>query len=125
MLWPSTICSDFFGLPKTIQELLKEHRGIKQLYEWQQQMLGRILQTERNVIYCVPTSGGKTLVAEMMIFRELILNRRNVLFVLPYISLVQEKIRSLIPFSIRCEFALEEYAGTKGKIPCIKRKLGR
>lgn len=108
-------------MPKYVKKLLEDHRKITKLYEWQEQTLDRILQTNRNVIYSVPTSGGKTLVAEVMILRELLLNRKNVLFILPYISLVQEKLRSMIPFSLKCDFTLEEYAGTKGRIPCVQR----
>lgn len=109
-------------MPIIVKRLLQENRGIQKMYEWQEDLLRRMIATERNLIYCVPTSGGKTLVAEMMIFRELMLHQRNVVLILPYISIVQEKIRSLIPFSLKCDFTLEEYAGTKGKLPCPKRR---
>jgi POLQ-like helicase len=105
-----------------VKRLLKETRGIDKMYDWQEEILRKMMKTERNLIYSVPTSGGKTLVAEIMIFRELLLHQRNVVLILPYISIVQEKMRSLIPFSVKCDFTLEEFAGTKGKIPCVKRR---
>ena len=57
--------------------------------------------------------------------RELLCNKNNCLFVLPYVSIVQEKIRSLSPLAAALQFAIEEYAGHTGSCPPRMRKSER
>jgi hypothetical protein len=115
--------SSFFGLPPLVKSLLKENRGICQLYAWQKECLclPRVLDGG-NLLYSLPTGGGKTLVAEILILRQLLLLRRDVLLILPYVSLVQEKVRELTAFALALEFVVEEYAGGRGKTPPIRRR---
>lgn len=110
----------FFGLPSKVKDLILRFKGIQDLYgkyftffsfrfspyfnsiiifyslllsEWQKTCLSLdSLQQRRNLIYSLPTSGGKTLVAEILIFKELLCRKKDALVILPYISLVQEKV---------------------------------
>uniref|UniRef100_A0A3P8X7X2 Helicase C-terminal domain-containing protein n=1 Tax=Esox lucius TaxID=8010 RepID=A0A3P8X7X2_ESOLU len=92
----TTDLGPFFGLPTKVKELIRNLKGINDLYEWQNTCLNLdSVQQRRNLIYSLPTSGGKTLVAEILILKELLCRNKDALFILPYISLVQEKLHML------------------------------
>lgn len=113
----------FFGLTKRHKEFILKTKNIEGLYDWQEECLGlKAIHEKTNLIYALPTSGGKTLVAEIAMFREILLRKKNVIFVLPYVSIVQEKVEDLTPFAIEFNFIVEDYSGGKGPIPPTKRR---
>lgn len=87
----------YFGLPPSMVQFYAQ-KGITHLYEWQGQCLLKNGVLEgRNITYSAPTSGGKTLVAEILMARRLFHNptKNRAIMVFPYVSLVVEKYNQL------------------------------
>ncbi|KAJ9142142.1 Helicase and polymerase-containing protein TEBICHI [Pleurostoma richardsiae] len=86
-----------YGLP--IQLVTNfSNLGIRSIYPWQKQcLLGPGLLTgEKNLVYSAPTGGGKSLVADVLMLKRVLKDREaKALLVLPYVALVQEKVRWL------------------------------
>ncbi|GLI65409.1 hypothetical protein VaNZ11_008967 [Volvox africanus] len=88
-------------------------KGVTKLYPWQAAAL-ECGEDGHNLVYCAPTSGGKSLVAEILMIRRLVAAARTrqrsllngpqaattslfprALLVLPYVSIVSEKAEHL------------------------------
>ena len=83
-------------LPSLVKNFLSS--GVKSIYPWQSEWLLRsgALDGQRNLVYTAPTGGGKSLVAEVLMLKKVIENPgQKALLVLPYVALVQEKVRCL------------------------------
>ena len=86
-----------YGLPKQLTQNLAS-LGIKSIYPWQSECLLRsgALDGETNLVYTAPTGGGKSLVADVLMLKKIVENPgKKALLVLPYVALVQEKLRWL------------------------------
>ncbi|KAF4968140.1 hypothetical protein FSARC_4415 [Fusarium sarcochroum] len=86
-----------YGLPQQLVDNFVS-LGIKQIYPWQKSCLKGpgLLTGEKNLVYCAPTGGGKSLVADVLMLKRILEEKgTKALLVLPYVALVQEKVRWL------------------------------
>ncbi|UPK89599.1 hypothetical protein LCI18_000534 [Fusarium solani-melongenae] len=86
-----------YGLPRHLVDNFSS-LGIKQIYPWQKSCLKGpgLLTGEKNLVYCAPTGGGKSLVADVLMLKRILEEKgTKALLVLPYVALVQEKVRWL------------------------------
>lgn len=97
-----------WGLPREVVEQYKQ-KGIEEMFEWQKDCLSnmKVLFEATNLMYSAPTSAGKTLVSEILMIKTCIERRKKGLMILPFISVVREKmfyLRDLLtPAGIRVE----------------------
>lgn len=82
---PAAVCAVYAG------------QGVTTMYDWQVECLKLpgVISGARNLVYSAPTSGGKTLVSELLLLKRVVIERRKALFILPYVSIVNEKVRDL------------------------------
>jgi DNA polymerase theta len=86
-----------YGLPRQLVANFSK-LGIQSIYPWQKHcLLGPgILKGEKNLVYSAPTGGGKSLVADVLMLKQVLADRdAKAMLVLPYVALVQEKVRWL------------------------------
>ncbi|KAH8700613.1 putative DNA-directed DNA polymerase theta [Talaromyces proteolyticus] len=86
-----------YGLPPALVANFKAV-GIENVYPWQASCLlvrGH-LTGEKNLLYSAPTGAGKSPVADVLMLKRIIENpARKAIIVLPYVALVQEKLKWL------------------------------
>ncbi|KAI9372787.1 hypothetical protein BJX61DRAFT_505709 [Aspergillus egyptiacus] len=86
-----------FGLPLSLVNNFAA-LGVNSIYQWQAAcLLGEgLLEGKRHLIYTAPTGGGKSLVADVLMLKRIIEDpSRKAILVLPYVALVQEKLKWL------------------------------
>ncbi|KAH8431769.1 uncharacterized protein LDX57_009422 [Aspergillus melleus] len=86
-----------YGLPPTLVKNFAAV-GVSSIYPWQSSCLlaPGLLEGKRHLIYTAPTGGGKSLVADVLMLKRIIENPScKAILVLPYVALVQEKLKWL------------------------------
>jgi DNA polymerase theta len=101
-----------------------EQLNLTKLYDWQAECLYETnVLRGNNLVYCAPTSGGKTLVAELVLLKTVISLQKKAIFVLPFVSLVLEKekhLKKMISYYNRAlldkylKVQIKAYYGEKG-----------
>ncbi|KAK3953105.1 hypothetical protein QBC32DRAFT_388704 [Pseudoneurospora amorphoporcata] len=103
---PTSTNDPFLSLSHPVYKLPKHlvanfaSLGIKSIYPWQKQcLLGPgLLSGDKNLVYSAPTGGGKSLVADLLMLKRVLedpAGEAKAILVLPYVALVQEKVRWL------------------------------
>ncbi|XP_018568952.2 DNA polymerase theta [Anoplophora glabripennis] len=64
------------------------------MFPWQVECLSNIsvLNDRANLVYSAPTSAGKTLIAEILAIKTVLEYQKKVIFILPFVSIVREKM---------------------------------
>lgn len=103
-------------IPVAIAQSFHRVGGISTLYEWQDECLRQITgRSWSTVIYSAPTSGGKSLVADIVLLRRLIYQGHRALIVCPFVSICRERaafLRSIVGAS---GITIEEFHGPVSK----------
>ena len=88
------VCQEY-NLPPHVADCYAKI-GIKTFYPWQLECLRTthaLNDHGKNLVYCAPTGGGKTLISELIMLKTCLIMGRKAVFVLPFVSLVSEKER--------------------------------
>lgn len=90
------LTNEKFNLPYYAINYLKE-KNIISLFEWQYKCLqcNGVLEGKRNLVFSAPTSAGKSIVPDILLYNQLSNRRKKVLIVLPYVALSLEKLNHL------------------------------
>jgi len=86
----------YWGIPPRIASRYETEGKVKGLYPWQIECLTGTDETNQilrggNLVYVAPTGGGKSLVADILLLRNIYSTGRKGLYIVPYVSMVREK----------------------------------
>ena len=103
-----------WGLPREV--LTRYHEaGITHMFAWQAECLSLDgVLSGKNLVYCAPTSAGKTLVAELLLLKRVLETKQKVLFILPFVSVAGEKTAYLKGILEGTGLRIGGFFGTKG-----------
>ena len=112
-----------YDLPERLVKNLASS-GINSIYPWQSScLLGRgLLNGDKNLVYTAPTGGGKSLVADVLMLKRVIEDpTKKAILVLPYVALVQEKLKWLRRIVDGVEKRVTFRSQTSSQLPAWRR----
>ena len=107
---------EFWGVPETAREALAR-KGVRELYPWQAECLALpgVLDGSSNLLYSAPTSGGKSLVADVLLMRRFREKPGSIaMMVLPFVALCEERADSLENLLAGSEVRVRRMFGGRG-----------
>lgn len=102
-----------WGLPEPLVKYYHE-KGMENLFKWQVQALWQpgVLNDGRNLVYSAPTSAGKSMVADMLMFKTFYERKKKVIIILPFVSISHEKVNALKKVLQYTGITIESFAGS-------------
>lgn len=100
-----------WNLPASVVNEYRK-KNVTEMFEWQSDCLKnpKVLFEGSNLVYSAPTSAGKTLVSEILMVKNIVERKKKALFILPFVSVVREKMFYLQVSSIvQCYFQYHHY----------------
>ncbi|KAL5273492.1 POLQ family protein [Megaselia abdita] len=101
-----------WSLPETVVREY-EKKGVKRMFQWQVECLcnPKVLFDFKNLVYSAPTSAGKTLVSEILMIKTILERNKKALMILPFISVVREKMFYLSDLLSSSGYRVEGFFG--------------
>lgn len=85
---------EYWGIPTGITKAMYTHTKVRKLFDWQAECLDKNKETlvgSKNLVYFAPTSGGKSMVSEIILLKHILGFKRRAMYILPFVSIVAEK----------------------------------
>lgn len=88
-------------------------KNVVEMFEWQCECLKNqeVLFKGKNLVYSAPTSAGKTFVSEILMIKNVIERKKKAIFILPFISIVREKMFHLQDLLVSSGVRVEGFFG--------------
>ncbi|KAL1915366.1 uncharacterized protein VTP21DRAFT_6824 [Calcarisporiella thermophila] len=86
------LSSPRWDIPPSVVDSYAKH-NILSMYPWQAECLSLdgVMTGRQNLVFSAPTSAGKTMVAEFIMLKKLVISRKKAIMILPFVSIVAEK----------------------------------
>lgn len=70
-----------------------------------------VIEKQHNLVYSAPTSAGKSMVADMLLFKTVLERKKKAIIILPFVSITVEKVQSLKFLCRKLAIRIDTFAG--------------